>query len=193
MLEGQHVRLEPLAREHIDGLWEAGGDPEIWRWTSSKIKSRADMESYLEQALSEAERGVSLPFAIIDRASGQIAGTTRFGNIAPEHRRVEIGWTFIAPRFQRTHINTEAKYLMLRHAFEVRASNRVELKTSATNEKSRAAIRRIGAREEGTLRSHMINDDGTVRDTVYYSILAEEWPEVRERLEAMLARDGGTS
>lgn len=188
-MEGQHVRLQPLVREHIDALWQAGNNPEVWRWTSSKIKCRGEMESYVESALSEADRGVSLPFVITERASGQIVGTTRFGNIAPEHRRVEIGWTFISPPFQRTAINTETKYLMLRHAFDVWRSNRVELKTSAANQKSRAAICRIGAREEGTLRSHMINDDGTVRDTVYYSIIAEEWPEVRERLESMLARN----
>ena len=132
--------------------------------------------------------GTALPFATVDRKSGRAIGSTRFGNIVPEHKRIEIGWTWISPQFQRSAVNTEAKFLMLRYAFERLGCNRVELKTNSLNMRSRNAILRIGAKEEGTLRSHMINPDGTLRDTVYYSILAPEWPDVRARLEARLAR-----
>jgi RimJ/RimL family protein N-acetyltransferase len=174
--------------EHVQGLWEAGSDPEIWKFTSVEVHSVEQMKAYIEAALTEQSRGGSLPFATIDAGSGQVVGSTRFGSIAREHRRVEIGWTFVSPRWQRTAINTEAKYLMLRHAFEVWQCNRVELKTGSTNVKSRAAILRIGAKEEGTLRQHMINSTGFIRDTVYYSVIRGEWPEVKAGLERKLLR-----
>ena len=144
------------------------------------------MRRYVEAALAEQAAGTALPFATVLREGDVVVGSTRFGSIAPEHRRVEIGWTWIAPPWQRTAVNTEAKLLMLRHAFETWGCRRVELKTNARNARSRAAMLRIGAREEGILRKHMINADGSARDSVYFSVVDDEWPAVRERLEAML-------
>jgi RimJ/RimL family protein N-acetyltransferase len=190
LLEGPNVRLEPLRLGHLDGLCDAGLDPELWRLTVSQIRTRADMEAYVEEALADQRAGIALPFATVWRATGRVIGSTRFGNASPPNRRVEIGWTWLARPWQRTGANTEAKYLMLRHAFEHWGCLRVELKTSALNQRSRAAILRIGAREEGTFRHHMINQDGSLRDSVYFSLLAEEWPEARRRLEAMLAAHG---
>jgi RimJ/RimL family protein N-acetyltransferase len=189
-LEGPNVRLEPLGPAHLDGLCDAGLDPELWRLTVQQIRTRADMQRYLEEALEEQRAGTALPFATVWRESGRVIGSTRFGNASPPNRRVEIGWTWLARRWQRTGANTEAKYLMLRHAFEHWGCIRVELKTSALNLRSRAAILRIGAREEGIFRHHMINQDGSLRDSVYYSLLAEEWPQARRRLEDMLAAHG---
>jgi RimJ/RimL family protein N-acetyltransferase len=144
------------------------------------------MESYVRGALAEQEAGQALPFATIDKASGRVVGSTRFAAIEPQHRRVEIGWTWVAPRWQRTPVNTEAKYLMLRHAFEQWGCVRVEFKTDVLNTRSRQALLRIGAKEEGTLRSHMITATGRIRDTVYFSVLASEWPAVRAALNAKL-------
>jgi N-acetyltransferase len=190
VLEGPSVRLEPLTAEHLDGLCGAGLDPELWKLTVSRIKTRADMQRYLDEAIADQRAGTALPFATVWRATGQVIGSTRFGNASPANRRVEIGWTWLARPWQRTGANTEAKYLMLRHAFEQWGCIRVELKTSALNLRSRAAILRIGGREEGILRHHMINEDGSLRDSVFFSILASEWPEARRRLEDMLAAHG---
>ena len=187
-LTGTHVRLEPLTREHIPALTAIGLDAALWQWTIAQVRTPQDMADYVEVALNEQAQGRALPFAMVEPATGRIVGCTRFGSIDRAHRRVEIGWTWIAQAWQRTAVNTEAKYLMLRHAFEVLDCVRVELKTDVLNEQSRNAIRRLGAAEEGILRSHMITQDGRVRDTVYYSILASEWPGVRTRLEAKLAR-----
>ena len=187
-LEGEAVRLEPLSLDHLDTLLEAGADPGIWRYMPSDSTSRDGMLAFINEALACQRARTALPFATVDRKSGRAIGSTRFGNIVPEHKRVEIGWTWISPALQRSAVNTEAKFLMLRYAFETLGCNRVELKTNALNMRSRNAILRIGAKEEGTLRSHMINPDGSLRDTVYYSILAPEWPDVRARLEARLAR-----
>jgi RimJ/RimL family protein N-acetyltransferase len=147
---------------------------------------REGMRAFIEEALAGQQAGSALPFATVEQASGRPIGSTRFGNIASEHKRVEIGWTWIAPEWQRTAINTEAKYLMMRYAFERLSCNRVELKTHALNLKSRTAILRIGAKEEGTLRSHMVMSDGSLRDTVYFSVIAPEWPEVKRSLEHKL-------
>ncbi len=190
VLEGRHVRLEPLARDHVPDLLEVGLDPELWRWGLTPLKKEDDLRRYVEDALAERARGVSLPFAIVERASGRAVGSTRYGGVALEHRRVEIGWTWIGRPWQRTGVNTEAKLLLLRHAFETLGCNRVELKTDALNQQSRTAILRVGAREEGTFRAHMVTSEGRVRDSVYYSIVAEEWPRVRAGLEAKLARRG---
>jgi N-acetyltransferase len=191
ILEGRAVRLEPLSLQHLDALLEAGSDPEIWRHMPSDCSKREEMRSAIETALEWRRAGTAFPFATIDRHTRKAIGSTRYMNIVPEHKRLEIGWTWISPAWQRSAINTEAKYLMMRHAFEEMGCNRVELKTSALNTRSRAAILRIGAREEGTLRSHMVNRDGTLRDTVYFSVIAPEWPEVKRRLEAMMERAGG--
>jgi N-acetyltransferase len=188
VLEGTVVRLEPLALHHLDALCAVGLEPSLWALTTSRIVSRGDMQHYVEAALGEQAVGSALPFATVERATNTVVGSTRYGNIVPQHRRAEIGWTWIAPRWQRTAVNTEAKYLMLRHAFDVMACRRVELKTSALNARSRAAMLRIGATEEGTLRRHMVQPDGSARDSVYFSVIDEEWPAVRERLEEMLRR-----
>jgi N-acetyltransferase len=187
-LEGRWVRLEPLEMRHWEGLADVGMDPEIWRWTTSLVRTPEEMRRTVEEAVEARERGLALPFATVERASGRPVGSTRFANIDRANRRVEIGWTWIAPPWQRTAINTEAKLLMLRHAFEELGCIRVELKTDALNARSRAAIERLGAVEEGTLRQHTITATGRVRDTVYYSILESEWLEVRARLETALGR-----
>jgi N-acetyltransferase len=190
-LEGRAVRLEPLSLEHLDELLDAGSNPEIWRYMPSNCSTRDEMRRSIETALEWRRAGTALPFAIVDQCSGKAIGSTRYMNIVPEHKRLEIGWTWISPAWQRSAINTEAKYLLIRHAFEQMGCNRVELKTHALNTKSRVAILRIGAKQEGTLRSHMINGDGSLRDTVYFSVIAPEWPEVKRRLEAMMERAPG--
>jgi len=185
-LEGRHVRLEPLTLAHHVSLCEVALDPELWRWTIAKVEKPEDLRRYIEAALREQALGSALPFATIERSSGRPVGSTRFGSIEPAHRRVEIGWTWIGCAWQRSAINTEAKYLMLTHAFETWRCHRVELKTNALNQRSRQAILRIGAREEGTLRKHMTDVHGKVRDTVYFSILDDDWPAIKARLEQML-------
>lgn len=187
-LEGRFVRLEPLSRAHLDGLCAVGLEDEIWRWIPTPVTDREGMRRYVEEALAAQAAGTALPFATVERATGRIAGSTRFGAIERAHRRVEIGWTWLGREFRRTALNTEAKLLMLAHAFEAMGCMRVELKTDALNERSRAAIRRLGATEEGVFRRHMLTAGGRARDTVYYSIVDGEWPEVRARLERLLAR-----
>ena len=189
-LTGARVRLEPLTLErHFDPLLAIAVDPDLWRWTLNSVEKPEDLRAYLDEALRDQAEGRALPFATVDLVTGQVAGSTRFGNIDRKHRRVEIGWTWVGRAFQRSHVNTEAKYLMLRHAFEVWGCRRVELKTNVKNERSRAAMLRIGAREEGILRKHMLSDRGVSRDTIYYSVIDDEWSEVKARLEEMVARD----
>jgi RimJ/RimL family protein N-acetyltransferase len=188
VLEGERVRLEPMAREHLEGLADVGLEPELWQWTISNVQSREAMRKWIDHALRVRDAGYALPFVIRDRNTGRIAGSTRYGNIDRLNRRVEVGWTWVAPRWQRTPVNTEAKYLLLEHAFERLECIRVELKTDALNTRSRKAITRIGAVEEGVLRRHAVTETGRIRDTVYFSVIAEEWPAVRDRLKAMLAQ-----
>ena len=185
-LEGPTIRLEPLTLAHLDALLVVAQDPELWRLTVSVVTSRESLEEYVREALVEQQAGTALPFVTILRATGQVIGSTRFGNAVPIHRRVEIGWTWVGRPWQRSGANREAKYLMLRHAFECWGCLRVEFKTSALNQRSRRALLGIGAVEEGILRHHMINADGSLRDSVYFSILSEEWPAVRGRLEERL-------
>lgn len=187
-LEGRHVRLDPLSMNHLAGLCEVGLDPELWRIALSVIESEEDMKKYIATALQWQVEGTALPFAIVERSSGTVVGSTRFANIDRTHRRLEIGWTWIARPWQRTPINTEAKYLMLTHAFETLGCIRVELKTDSLNEKSRKAMLRIGAKEEGTLRNHMITQGGRIRHSVYFSITNDEWPAVKRSLEEKLVR-----
>ena len=186
-LEGQFIRLEPLSMAHHAGLVEAGLDEAIWRYMPQTMRTPEDMRAYIEAALEAQAAGAALPFATIDLASDRAIGSTRFFSIDRPHRRLEIGWTWLGLAWQRTAANTEAKYLMLRHAFETLECIRVEFKTDSLNERSRAALLRIGAIEEGTFRNHMIMPDGRLRHSVYYSIIASEWPEVKARLEQKLA------
>jgi N-acetyltransferase len=187
-LRGSVVALEPMRMDHVDALTRVGLDPELWRWIPSSVSSAEEMRGYVATALDEQRRGVSLPFVIIARGTEQVVGSTRYGNIDLANRRLEIGWTWVTAAHQRTAVNTEAKLLLLTHAFERLQVNRVELKTDALNLKSRAAITRLGAIEEGTLRKHLVTSTGRIRDTVYFSIIDTEWPAVKRRLELWLQR-----
>jgi N-acetyltransferase len=191
-LEGTVVRLEPIRREHSKLFWDVAQDEleDIFRWIPYAMKTPDDFRRLIDKAFEEQERGESVVFATVERSSGRTIGSTRFMNIDRRNRRVEIGSTWIAPLWQRTAVNTEAKYLMLKHAFEVWGCIRVELKTDALNQKSRNAILRIGAKEEGTLRRHLVTWSGRVRDTVYFSILDSEWVGVKAAMAAKLARYG---
>jgi RimJ/RimL family protein N-acetyltransferase len=180
------VRLEPLTPAHAPALARVGLDPELWRWIPTPLTSVDDVHAYVATALAEQARGVSLPFAIVDAASGEVMGSTRFGNIDVANRRLEIGWTWLARSHQRTRANTAAKRLLLGHAFDTLNANRVELKTDVLNDKSRNAIARIGGVQEGIFRQHVVCASGSIRDTVYFSILASEWPAVRRRLDERL-------
>lgn len=187
ILEHNHVRLEPLRPEHAPLLWDIAKDhlEDLFEWIPYKLESVADFHNFTARVLQEQRQGLSVPFATFLK-SGQIVGTTRYMNMDLPNRKVEIGSTWIAPPWQRTVVNSEAKYLMLRHAFEEWNCIRVELKTDALNQRSRNAILRLGAKEEGTLRKHLIAWNGRQRDSVYFSILDAEWPQVRARLESKL-------
>lgn len=186
-LDGRHVRLEPLSLSHLAPLTVEGADPAISQYFPVGL-SGAGMKAFFDDALQMREKGTGLPFVIIAKSEGKPVGSTRFGAIERRHRRAEIGWTWLAARHQRTGINTEMKYLMLRHAFETVKLIRVEFKTDALNEKSRNALLRIGATEEGTFRNHMITQGGRIRNTVYFSITDGDWPKVRQNLEERMAR-----
>ncbi len=187
-LEGRHIRLEPLSAAHLDALCEVGLDEDLWRWIPVQVRNGDEMRGYIETALEEQAAGSSLPFATVERAFGRAIGSTRYMNIDRANRRVEIGSTWIGKPWQRTAVNTEAKYLMLRHAFETLGCIRVELKTDSLNQRSRNAIIRLGAKEEGTLRNHMICSTGRIRHTVYFSIIDSEWAVVKAGLEEKLSR-----
>ena len=184
ILEGKFVRLEPMRVDHLPALCKVGLDPSLWEWTNALVKDESDMERYLREALADQALGTAVPFVTIDRKTDKVVGSTRFGNIDTKNRKVEIGWTWINPEWQRTPINSEAKLLMFAHAFEVWKCVRVELKTNRYNEKSRAAMTRIGCVEEGILRNHMIRENGQYRDSVYFSIIESEWEKVRDDLSA---------
>ncbi len=186
-LAGRSARLEPLSLAHLPGLLRHGLDPDLWTWMPVRVTDKAALTRYVEDALDEQQRGISLPFATLDARTSEVAGSTRYLNIERRQRRVEIGSTWLMRPWQRTALNTEAKYLMLRHAFEHWCCVRVELKTDVRNMRSRQAIQRIGAREEGIFRSHMMMPGGRIRDTAYYSITYSEWPEVKRRLLARMA------
>lgn len=187
-LEGTHVRLESLASQHAEDLFVAGRDETIWTYMPRPVpKSLEETLAWIQEALVMAAEGSQIPFAVIHRARGRAIGSTRYLEIRRENRGLEIGWTWVATAYQRTPVNTECKYLLLRHAFEALGAVRVQMKTDLRNERSQRAIERIGAVREGVLRRHMVLWDGFIRDTVYYS--GTEWPAVRRRLEALL-RDG---
>jgi len=185
-LEGRYVRLVPLTQDHVAPLCDVGFDPEIWRWGLSTIATPDDMQRYVTQALAERDAGTALPFAQIEVATVRTVGSTRLANIDRTHRRAEIGWTWLGRPWQRSAINTEAKLLLFTYAFDVMGCRRVELKTDVLNEQSRRAIKRLGAVEEGIFRRHMIAAAGRSRDTVYFSVIDDEWPSVRRGLEERL-------
>jgi len=189
VLTGKHVRLEPLSEAHIPGLTEAGQDPAIWRYLLyGDVTSQEKMGEWVRELLAKRDAGTDQPFAVVHLATGKIAGSTRYMDIRPKHRGLEIGGTWYGTAFQRTAVNTEAKYLLLRHAFEQLGCIRVQLKTDLRNERSQKAIERIGAVREGVLRNHMILPNGMFRHSVYFSIIDSEWPAVKTHLEELLAR-----
>ena len=187
VLRGAHVRLEPLSHDHFDDLVEVALDEEIWRWTTERARTPDELRAWIERALAMRDTGTAMPFATVALPHGKAIGGTRFATYSATDRRVEIGWTWIGRDWQRTAVNTEAKYLMLRHAFETLGCIRVELRTDVHNERSRAAILRLGAKEEGILRKHSTTASGRVRDTVYYSIVDDEWLSVKAGLEERMA------
>ena len=186
-LKGQHVSLEPLAIEHVTSLQEAARDGELWQLWFTSVPSPDTTQQYVEQAISLCEQGKAMPFAVRD-ASGVIVGSTRYGNIDADHKRLEIGWTWYAQRAQRTALNTEAKLLLLSNAFETLGAIAVEFRTNWFNQRSRTAIARLGAKQDGVLRNHMLMPDGSRRDTVVFSILDTEWPSVKNNLLYQLQR-----
>jgi RimJ/RimL family protein N-acetyltransferase len=192
ILEGHHVRLEPLTREHKPDLAAVALEPDLWRWTLTQIRSREDLDAYVEEALAVQQAGTAMPFATIDRSTGRAIGSTRFGNIDPLNRHVEIGWSWLGRDYHRRAFNTEAKLLMLGHAFERMECIRVEFRVNYPNARSRRAVERLGAKLEGILRHHTIRSDGQLIDWVYYSILRDEWPGVRAGIERKLAAHAST-
>ncbi|GAB7106898.1 GNAT family protein [Streptomyces phaeofaciens JCM 4814] len=194
-LTGRHVRLEPLAQTHLGELFAAGGrDEEVWRWQGGPApRTQEELGGTLSTLLEEAGHGACVPFAVIHRVSGQAIGWTTYMDIDVADERLEIGWTWYGRAYWRSAVNTESKLLLLTHAFEDLGMGRVQLKTDHLNHRSQAAIARLGAQREGVLRRHRRRPDGTWRDTVYFSILAPEWPAIKERLAARLgelAHDG---
>lgn len=186
-LTGRVVRLEPLSEVHVPDLTLAGQDESIWRYLIYGIpRTEEQMGALVRELLDRQARGTDVPFAVIQLETGRAVGSTRYMDIRPEHRSLEIGGTWYAPAVQRTAVNTECKYLLLRHAFETLGCIRVQFKADSRNERSLRALERIGAIKEGILRQHMIVLDGYLRDSVYYSILDSEWPRVKARLEEKL-------
>lgn len=189
-LPGRRILLEPLARHRLPDLFEAGADPEIWQWQGGPAPAtEAELGAKLDALLAAAGRGEYVPFAVVDRATGKAVGWTAYMDIDAENERLEIGWTWYGRAYWRTPVNTEAKLLLLEHAFETLGMGRVQWKTDALNLRSQAAIERLGAHREGVLRRHKQRHDGTWRDTVYYSLLATEWPQCKERLTTRLRGD----
>jgi N-acetyltransferase len=188
VLEGRRVRLEPLRADHFDDLCSVALDAPIWQWTIMGPQDEPGLHRWVDTALANQEAGTERPFATIDLATGRAIGSSRFLSIVPEHKRLEIGWTWVGSAFQRTGANREAKLLQLTHAFETLDANRVEFKTHARNERSRTALAGIGATFEGVFRNHMIMPDGSLRDSAYFSITTGEWPRVKAALVERLAR-----
>jgi N-acetyltransferase len=187
-LTGRIVRLEPLQLEHVPALAEVALDPSLWQWTLARPTSEADLRDWASATIANRDAGTELPFVTLDAATGRPIGSSRYMNIVLEHRRLEIGWTWVAPAWQRTGANREAKLLMLTHAFETVGCRRVEFKTDSLNEPSRTALLGIGATFEGIFRNHMVMPGGRMRHSAYYSIIDEEWPAAKAGLEASLRR-----
>ena len=182
MLQNNRSRLEPLTETHYEHLLPIALHKEIWEFTGAKVRNEADFKRYFETALDERKNERSYPFAIFDKQQNQYAGCTRFANISFPDKRLEIGWTWYNPALQRSGINKATKILLLSYGFEQLCLNRIELKTSLLNLKSQGAMLKIGAVKEGVLRRHAINEDGLVRDTVYFSFIKEEWPKIKSTI-----------
>lgn len=187
-LDGRIVRLEPLELAHVPALAEVGLDAPIWQWTLAWPRSEADLRDWAQAAIRSHDAGTELPFVTLEASTGRPIGSSRYLNIVLEHRRLEIGWTWLAPPWQRTGANREAKLLMLRHAFETLGCRRVEFKTDSLNEPSRRALLGIGATFEGIFRNHMVMPDGRMRHSAYYSVIDDEWPAVKAALERSIDR-----
>ena len=189
VLTGQFVRLEPLTEDHTAGLAAVGMDESIWEYMPyGAMNNEDDIRRWVRTILDRRAEGTDLPFVVIHKASGRVAGTTRYMEIRPEHNGLEIGGTWYGAEFRRTQVNTECKFLLLRQAFEELGCIRVQLKTDSRNERSQRAIERLGAVKEGMFRNHMILPDGYIRHSIYYSIINSEWPEVKSKLEQMLGK-----
>ncbi len=182
ILENKRVLLRPLSMMDLESLLPIALESELWKVGMTEIRDRQDLEHYIEQALSDRTKGLSYPFVIVDKDSNQIAGSTRYSEITPQFKRLEIGWTWLSKNTRGSGLNKACKYELLRFAFEELLMNRVEIKTDALNLRSRAAIKKLGATEEGILRSHMITHSGRVRDTVMHSILSSEWPRIQQEV-----------
>lgn len=187
-LTGRRIRMEPLEERHLDDLARVAADVAVFRWITNTPMDAAALRGWYDQAKVSADAALEVPFATIDLASGRAIGSSRYMTIAPEHRRLEIGWTWLGTAFQRTGINREAKLLQLTHAFEALGAERVEFKTHARNVASRTALLGIGATFEGVLRHHTIMPDGSNRDSAFYGVIAPEWPTVKARLAALVDR-----
>jgi N-acetyltransferase len=183
VLTGNKVQLVPLQLNHVQGLYEAGRYPEIWTLTQGRIQTLEDAKTYVQNALEQKN---TFPFVIVDRESQKVVGSTRLYDISVQNKGLEIGYTWLTPTVWRTSVNTECKYLLLKYCFETLGTIRVQLKTDSRNIRSQTAIERIGAIKEGILRNHMILSDGYIRDSVYYSIIESEWPQVKHKLESFL-------
>ncbi len=179
VLENKRAVLKPLTMEYLDELSKVALDESLWEWGMSRLQKRSDLEAYIQKALKERSAGQSYPFVTFDKLKNRFAGSTRYGNISIENKRVEIGWTWIGKEFQGTGLNTACKFELLKFAFEKLKFNRVELKTDALNQQSRKAMEKIGAKFEGVMRAHQITSTGRIRDSAYYSFLASEWPEIK--------------
>ncbi len=188
ILDGERVRLEPMSRQHLPELARIAFAPGIWRWMSTWVSTQEHLEAFVAAALADVEAGKAIVWVTRSKADGKVAGATRFYEISPQHRTMELGFTWLHPDYHRTGINVEAKYLQLSHAFETMQAMRVALKTHHENIKSQTAIAAIGAKHEGVFRNHMIMPDGSVRHSFWYSIVQEDWPVVKANLEARLAR-----
>jgi len=187
-LKGKLVRLEPLSMDHLPELAATAFNPQIWRWMADRMESEDDLRRYMQTALDAARAGAVMPWATRSMKDRRIIGSTRFADIQPAHRTLEIGWTWMHPDYQRSGINVEAKYMQLRHAFEGMGARRVAFKTHHQNLKSQTAIQAVGAKHEGIFRNHVIMPDGSPRHSYWYSIIDEEWPEVKARLEERMQR-----
>ncbi len=178
-LENHIALIKPLDASCFDDLSRIAAEPALWEMSPRRMESREDFIAYFKEALMEKEKHISIPFVITDKRTNEVAGSTRYGNLFPQHKRLEIGWTWIGTQFQSTGLNRAVKFELLKYGFETLGLNRIELKTDSLNIQSRTAMKKIGAREEGIFRKHMLTASGRIRDTVYLSILKEEWPEIK--------------